>query len=90
MYLAKFAQNVFPRSCKCTTSQRVLYIGIWSKTQQIHLDMPLEIGVYLPKNHKSLIEKHVFFNLFLLTNIVEKMSFSTQIVGILTSFNYIS
>ncbi len=38
----------------------------------------------------ALVEKHVFFNLFLLINIVGKMSFSTQIVGILTSFNYIS
>ncbi len=38
----------------------------------------------------ELIEKHAFFDLFLLTTIIEKMPFSTQIVGILTSFNYIT
>jgi hypothetical protein len=48
---------------------------------------------HLPLHRKvgpTLVEKHVFFELFLSINIVEKVSFSTQIVGILTSFNYIN
>jgi hypothetical protein len=51
--LGMSAQNIFSRSCKCTTSQLVLYIGIWSKAQQIYSNMPLEIGVYLDINNKS-------------------------------------
>jgi len=54
-----------------------------------HQDCPFHLPVHR-KVGLTLVEKHVFFDLFLSINIVEKVSFSTQIVGILTSFNYIS